>query len=104
MSDLQRPPPQSAIQATGQVATDVVGGLKNQPALLAIVVLNVVMIVVAAWFLHQLAGAARENRESIIKLLDKCMDTGSGRLRNYNRDRESMMLHPSMTVVDGRAE
>jgi hypothetical protein len=68
-----RPPPQSAIQATGQVASDVIGGLRNQPALLAVVVLNVIAIGMAVWFLRDLTESAREFRTQLIDIISKCL-------------------------------
>jgi hypothetical protein len=54
----ERGPPQSTIQAAGQVATDVVAGLRQQPLLLGIVVLNVIGIAAALYFLNKLADAS----------------------------------------------
>jgi hypothetical protein len=50
-----RAPPQSTVQAAGQVAEDVVAGLKGQPLLLGIVVLNLLGIAAALYFLNLLA-------------------------------------------------
>jgi hypothetical protein len=71
-----RLPPQSAIQATGQVAGDVVSGLKQQPMLLAIVALNLVAIVAAVWFLRDLNASSREFRNSLIQIVSKCINHG----------------------------
>jgi len=54
MSD-DRSQPQSTVQVVGRVAEDVVGGFRGQPLLLGIVVLNVVGIVAALYFLNLLA-------------------------------------------------
>jgi hypothetical protein len=59
MSD--QPPPQSTFQVAGRVASDVVNGLKNHPLILGLIVLNVVGIVAAIWFLHNL-GEAQASR------------------------------------------
>jgi len=66
--------PQSAVQATGQVASEVVSGLKQQPAMLAIVVLNVVVIVAAVWFLRELATSAKENMQRLLTIVERCTD------------------------------
>jgi len=55
MTDDDRPQPQTTVQAVGRVAEDVVTGFKGQPLLLAIVVLNVIGIVAALYFLNLLA-------------------------------------------------
>jgi len=48
--------PQSTVQAAGRVADDVISGLKPQPLLLGIVVLNVIGICAALYFLNLLAN------------------------------------------------
>jgi hypothetical protein len=53
----------------GKVAGGVVDGLKQQPALLVIVVLNVVMIVSQVWETSSV-NAARG--EAISKLIEQC--------------------------------
>lgn len=70
----QEPPrqmPQSAVQATGQVASDVVSGLKSQPMFLALVVLNILAIGAGTWYLN-----SQSERNSVIvkQLLEKCLD------------------------------
>ena len=55
MSDpSHRPEPQSTVQAAGRVASDVVTGLSAQPLLLAVIVLNIVGIIAAVWFLGRM--------------------------------------------------
>ena len=61
-------PPRSAIEATGQVATEVVGGLKGQPMMLALIVLNVLGISVAGWFLGKLVDIQHENMVNLLKI------------------------------------
>src|SRR5262245_41525736 len=63
----QRPPPQSTVQAVGRVADDVVGGLKSSPIILAIIVLNVILVAAALYFLNTLAENARTHREDLMK-------------------------------------
>jgi hypothetical protein len=65
--------PRSAIEATGQVATGVVTGLVGTPALLAIVVLNVVAICFAAWFLAKLADATTARTAQLMQMIQDCM-------------------------------
>jgi hypothetical protein len=69
----ERPLPQSTVQATGQVASDVVIGLKQQPALLAIVVLNIVAICFAGWFLAKLADTGSKRTDAMMKMIQDCM-------------------------------
>jgi len=47
--------PQTTVQVVGRVAEDVVSGFKGQPLMLAIVVLNVIGIIAALYFLNLLA-------------------------------------------------
>jgi hypothetical protein len=72
-SEPPRPLPQSTVQATGQVASDVVLGLRQQPALLAIVVLNIIAICFAGWFLAKLADVASTRTEAMMKMIQDCM-------------------------------
>lgn len=55
---------------TGRVAVGVVEGLKAQPVLLALVVLNIVGIVAAVWFLSELL---EQNAERMMILLKNCL-------------------------------
>ena len=52
-----------------KLAGEVVTGLKTQPTLLGIVVLNIVAVVMAAWFLDKLAEG---NRAMIDRLMSAC--------------------------------
>ena len=62
--------PQTAIAATGKVASDVVAGLHQQPMMLAIVVLNVIGIGAALYFLNKLST---ESHERFSQLLSYCL-------------------------------
>lgn len=66
-----RQPPQNTVQAAGQVASDIVGGLKAQPVLLTLVVLNMIAIGFAAWFLGKLADIGKQNMHALI---EACFD------------------------------
>ena len=57
----------NAVQATGQVASDVVIALKAQPALLVIVVLNMIAIGMAAWFLGRLADSQQQHMRDLVR-------------------------------------
>ena len=61
-----QPQPQSTVQVAGQVAHDVVGGLQSQPLLLGIVVLNVIGIAAALYFLNLLATNNAKHLDAIM--------------------------------------
>lgn len=69
-----RPISPSAVQATGQVASDVVAGLKGQPMLLGIVVLNIIGIGIAGWvglkFLEAVQHGDAEDRQVLRELMN----------------------------------
>lgn len=69
-----RHPPQSVVQASGQVAESIIGGFKGQPALLAIIVLNVLMMGGIFWFLHGVNDAVRQNRDQLMQMISRCLD------------------------------
>lgn len=73
----QRPPPQNTIQAVGAAASDVVAGLKVQPMLLGLIVLNIIAVAAALWFLNRLVdhGQAKqkEDRETMQQILAACL-------------------------------
>ena len=57
----------NAVAATGQVASDVVIALKAQPAMLVIVVLNLIAIGIAAWFLGRLADSQQQHMRDLMR-------------------------------------
>jgi hypothetical protein len=73
MSDERRPPPQSTVQAAGQAASDVIGGLKQQPLVLGMVVLNTIGIAAAVWFLSRLAEAQTHRMDKLLEIIARCM-------------------------------
>ena len=73
MSESPRPEPQSTVQAAGRVAEDVVSGLKNQPMLLAIVVLNIIGVFAALWFLNQIVTTAHDRHTQLLRY---CLERG----------------------------
>ena len=77
-------PPHTVVEATGKAASDVVAGLKNSPALLSLVVLNVVGLALAMWFLTQLLTASHEHRDKMLALIEKCMSHQG--LTNYQQN------------------
>ncbi len=67
-----RPEPQSTVQAAGRVAEGVVSGLSAQPMMLAIIVLNIVGILAALWFLNQIVTTAHDRHTQLLKY---CLET-----------------------------
>jgi hypothetical protein len=65
--DERRAPPQSTVQAAGQVATDVVRGMSGQPMLLGLMVLNAIGIAAALWFLQTLIEGAQKNMNLLLR-------------------------------------
>jgi hypothetical protein len=78
-----RPLPQSTIQAAGQAASDVIGGLKQQPILLAMVVLNALAVGVAIWFLRGLQESNTQRFEHMLTMIEKCMNGSFDRRQDY---------------------
>jgi hypothetical protein len=78
MSEPPRPPPTNMLQAVGNVAESVIGGLKAQPLALALIILNVLGIGGGMWFLGQLS--ARQHERAMI-LIERCIPgQGSGKI------------------------
>lgn len=61
-----------AAEEAGKVAGDVVHGLKQSPVLLTLVVLNVLGLMVAGWFLHDVVGKAHERQMATFAALKEC--------------------------------
>jgi hypothetical protein len=68
----RRPPPASTMQVAGQAASDVIGGLKQQPLMLAIVVLNLIGIGAAVWFVNNLEERQHARSVELFKMLRDC--------------------------------
>jgi hypothetical protein len=84
MSDPSRP--QGTIQVAGQVASDVVTGLKQQPAMLSLVILNLVGIGAALYFFSTLANLSRERMDMILKA---CLPKEEGSLLLHDQGNDS---------------
>jgi len=56
-----------AVEEGGKVASGIVEGLKSSPVILAIIVLNVILVSAALYFLNTLAENARHHREDLMK-------------------------------------
>jgi hypothetical protein len=66
-------PPRTVVEAGGKVASDVVTGLIGTPALLTIVVLNIVAMGIACWFLAKLADATQARTALMMQMIADCM-------------------------------
>lgn len=62
------------VHVTGQVASDVVGGLKNTPGMLLVVLLNSLFCAGATYFLLKQEGYRHDERLALGQMLDKCID------------------------------
>jgi hypothetical protein len=67
MAPSEQPPAASTIQIAGHAASDVINGLKGSPALLAIVVLNLLAIGAGAWFMVKVVDASQKNMTAILQ-------------------------------------
>lgn len=67
------PPAQNVVQAVGHVAESVVHGLKQQPLVLSLIVLNFMGIAAGVWFL---AALAEKQHERAMVLLERCLPKG----------------------------
>ena len=61
-------PPQNTVQAVSRGFESVLHNLRDNPALIVVVVLNVIGIGAALWFLQSLIALNRANFDQIIKL------------------------------------
>lgn len=71
----ERVPPQSTVQAAGRVAEDVISGLKSQPTLLGLIVMNMLGILAAMWFLSELSTAQKERSTQLFDMLKTCLQS-----------------------------
>jgi hypothetical protein len=74
----RRAPPASVVQAVGSAATDVIAGLKQQPLMLAIIILNLIGIGAAVWFVNNLEERQHARSVELLKMIRECV---SGKLR-----------------------
>jgi hypothetical protein len=51
----------------------VVSSLKGNPALLTVVVLNVLAVAIGVWFLAKIADNAQQQRDYLFKLIETCL-------------------------------
>lgn len=69
-----QPPAPTLVQAGGRVAENIVSGFANTPTLLLIVILNVAMIVAAAYYLAAQETNRINTANQITELLRLCID------------------------------
>jgi hypothetical protein len=77
----QRQLPTSTVQAAGQAASDIIGGLKTQPMLLALVVMNIIGIGAGIWVVSDLAklsnarfGELSGIVKNLTEIANKCLE------------------------------
>lgn len=61
-------PPQNAVQAVSRGFDSVVTNLRDNPALMVLVILNVIGIAAALWFLQSLVANSANNMKMLIAL------------------------------------
>lgn len=66
--------PAGIVQASGRVAENIVSGLANTPVLLFIILLNVTMIVAAAYYLAKQEESRIATAMQITELLKLCIE------------------------------
>jgi len=66
----------STIQAVGDVATGVVNGLKNQPMMLSLVVLQICVLGVVVYSSMNRQAAYSEQFKALYDLLQSCLKAG----------------------------
>lgn len=66
-------PPQTIVQTSGRVAESIIGGLASTPTLLFIILLNVTMIVAAAYYLAEQERNRINTANQITDLLRLCI-------------------------------
>lgn len=76
---MSEPAPQSVVQATGKVATSIIDGLKAQPAMLVLVLLNIFILGMLGWLAYANAER-RQKRETMI--LERCLPKLQSELSN----------------------
>jgi hypothetical protein len=57
-----------------RLAGDVVSGLKQNPAILAIVVLNLIAIGAGVWFMREVSANARATTGQLLTMMERCLD------------------------------
>lgn len=70
--------PRGVVSAVGDTANRIVAGLIGTPTLLVMVLLNVVMIGVAGWYLSRLEDYRHLERLETIRLFSACANLAAG--------------------------
>lgn len=71
----EQPRPATSIAAVGAVASDVVAGLKQQPLALGLIVMNILGVSAALWFLARLTN---HNTTVMQMILKACLPAVTG--------------------------
>jgi hypothetical protein len=83
-----RPPPHSTFQLIGQTTQDVVGGVTKTPLMLGVILLNVVGIAAAVYFLNLLISGQQAHLGNLLTLQTNNMNLV---LETHNREFDALM-------------
>ena len=84
-----RPLPHSTFQLVGQTTQDVVGGVTKTPLMLGVILLNVVGIAAAVYFLNLLISGQQAHLGNLLTLQTNNMNMI---LETHNREFDALML------------
>jgi hypothetical protein len=56
-----------------KITESIVGGLKNSPGMLTIVVLNIAMLAVLVFFMRDISASAKANRDQLLEMVSRCL-------------------------------
>jgi hypothetical protein len=60
-------PPRNVVEMSGKAAESVINGLKAQPSILAIVVLNLLAVGAGVWFMTKVVESSQRNMQAILQ-------------------------------------
>lgn len=79
--------PQSTVQAASQLSGDVVSGLGRSPLMLGVVVLNIIGIVAAVYFLNLLIHGQQQHLQGLLTMQKEQIE----KLSNVNNEQMSQL-------------
>lgn len=88
MSDNPNP---GLIATSGKVAETLIGGLSATPTLLLIVILNIVAMIVAGWYLTSQETLRKQSFDQVLSIISVCV--GDNVRRPVQLDREGGVGH-----------
>ena len=98
--DPQRPIPQTTFQLVGQAATDVTSGVAKAPIMLGVLVLNILGIVAAVYFLNLLIAGQQRHLGNLLEIQTNNMNTI---LQVHNREFDALMELTRTVTADKAA-